>query len=142
MRLLTVAAAVAVLSLSVACGDDDDTDTDTAAPDTNATSEATESTSENQVLTGVVGQNDSATIVLADSEGNEVTSLPAGTYTVEISDLSSFHNFHLTGPGGVDEVTSVPETADVTWEVTFEAGTYTYLCDPHPTTMRGEFEVT
>ena len=50
------------------------------------------------------------------------------------------HNFHLAG-GSVDETTSVDEITDVTWEVTFEAGDYTFVCDPHPP-MSGEFTVT
>ncbi len=50
------------------------------------------------------------------------------------------HNFHLMG-GAVDETTSVPETEEATWEVTLEAGEYTYKCDPHPP-MTGTFTVT
>ena len=28
--------------------------------------------------------------------------------------------------------TTVPETTEVTWKVTLQAGTYTFKCDPHP----------
>ncbi len=38
--------------------------------------------------------------------GRRVTTLPAGTYTIDVNDQSSMHNFHLTGPG-VDEATDV-----------------------------------
>jgi plastocyanin len=94
-------------------------------------------------LRGVVGEPDDPdafTITMTDDEGNEVTSLPAGTYEVEVSDLSSIHNFRLTGPG-VDEATTVPEVTDTTWTVTLEQGTYTFVCDPHPN-MVGELTVT
>ena len=46
-----------------------------------------------------------------------MTSLAPGTYTVEIDDEASSHNFHLTGPG-VDEATDVGETGKTTWMVT------------------------
>jgi plastocyanin len=41
----------------------------------------------------------------------------------------------------VDESTAVPEEAETTFEVTLEAGEYTYKCDPHPP-MTGSFTVT
>ena len=96
-----------------------------------------------KVLTGRVGEEGDAeafTITLEDSSGNPVETLPAGNYQVKISDLATIHNFHLTGPG-VDESTSVPETGDVTWDVTLERGSYTFVCDPHPG-MKGTIEVT
>ena len=37
------------------------------------------------------------------------SSVTAGTYTINVSDQSSAHNFHLSGPG-VDQATSVPGT--------------------------------
>ncbi len=96
-----------------------------------------------QVLTGRVGEQDDAeafTIALEDSSGNPVKTLPAGDYQVKISDPATIHNFHLTGPG-VDESTPVSGTDDVTWDVTLERGSYTFICDPHPT-MVGTFKVT
>ena len=50
------------------------------------------------------------------------------------------HNFHLSGTG-VDESTEVGEVETETWDVTFEAGTYQFVCDPHASTMNGSFEV-
>ena len=94
-------------------------------------------------LKGVVGEPDSPdafTITLTDSSGAPVRELPAGDYTIEVSDPSTIHNFHLSGEG-VDESTSVPETEDTTFEVTLEAGDYTFSCDPHPA-MSGSFTVT
>jgi len=92
------------------------------------------------VLTGALGANDAFTITFTDEAGKPVTTLPAGSYQVSIKDTSKIHNFHLSGPG-VDETTTVPEVKDVTWTVVLKAGTYTYICDPHPN-MKGTFTVT
>jgi plastocyanin len=98
---------------------------------------------ESTVLIGTVGTEDDPEafeISLTTEDGEEVTELPAGDYTIQVNDPSVMHNFHLTG-GSVDETTSVPETEEVTFEVTLEAGEYTYKCDPHPP-MTGTFTVT
>ncbi len=79
-------------------------------------------------------------IRLLDSSGEPVTSLPAGDYTIEVSDPSTLHNFHLIGES-VDKSTSVPELEETTFEVTLEPGEYSYVCDPHPN-MSGSFTVT
>lgn len=92
-------------------------------------------------LVANVGQNDSFTISLANTAGARVTDIPAGTYEIEVNDHSAEHNFHLTGPG-VDMATGVGFVGRVTWTVTLrDASRYTYLCDPHPTQMRGTFTV-
>ncbi len=78
------------------------------------------------------------TITLKKS-GTKVTRLKAGRYSITVSDVSSMHNFHLLGPG-VNKKTSVAGTGKTTWTVTLQKGkTYRFLCDPHPTTMRGRF---
>ncbi len=69
------------------------------------------------------------------------TSVPAGTYTLEVDDKSAEHNFHLTGEG-VDVTTTVPEIAKQSFEVTLVAGTYAFVCDPHAQGMKGELTVT
>nr|MBA2741029.1 hypothetical protein [Actinomycetota bacterium] len=81
-------------------------------------------------------------ISLTTEDGEDVTTLPAGSYTIEINDQAAEHNFHLTGAGGVDTSTTVEEVTEVSWEVDLEAGTYTYVCDPHASSMTGSFEVT
>jgi hypothetical protein len=86
--------------------------------------------------------NDNFTITLTDAAGTAVTTLPAGTYDVEVHDNSAFHSFHLTGPGGVDKATTVPGTGTTTWTVTLVAGSYHFQCDAHPATMNGDFTVT
>jgi plastocyanin len=94
----------------------------------------------NPKLIGTVGPG--YTITLTDADGNSVTSLPAGTYDIEVHDNAAIHNFHLFGPGSVDESTDVVGTGQVTWTVALVAGTYTYQCDPHADLgMRGTFTV-
>ena len=72
--------------------------------------------------------------------GTKVTHLDPGTYTITVTDQADVHNFHLFGPG-VDETTTVDGTGTSTWTVTFADGTYNYICDAHPTTMKGAFTV-
>jgi plastocyanin len=69
-----------------------------------------------------------------------VSHLDRGTYTINVKDQGTIHNFHLTGPG-VDQTTDVDGTGDFTWTVTLTDGTYTYQCDPHEATMHGTFTV-
>lgn len=76
------------------------------------------------------------TISLTDAQGSRVGKLDPGTYEIEVTDRSDFHNFHLQGPG-VDETTGVEFTGEATWRVTFRDGVYAFLCDVHPTSMRG-----
>ena len=69
------------------------------------------------------------------------TTVPAGTYTLEVDDQSDAHNFHLTGQG-VDVKTEVPEVGKKTFQITLVAGTYNFVCDPHSAQMKGELIVT
>ena len=89
-------------------------------------------------LFGTVGPGFS--IRFADGSGNPVRNLDPGTYTIRIEDKADIHNFHLTGPG-VDQATEIEETGTVTWTVTLVAGKYHYQCDPHASTIRGDFTV-
>jgi hypothetical protein len=93
----------------------------------------------NPTLTGNVGPG--FTISLKDGSGNTVTQLDPGTYDIKVSDQSDIHNFHLSGPGSVNQATDLDGTGSVTWTVTFIDGTYTYKCDAHPNSMIGTFEV-
>ena len=79
-------------------------------------------------------------IALTSQEGQPVTSLREGTYTIRVSDRAAIHNFHLFGPG-VDQMTAVPETTETTWTVNLRPGGYAFVCDPHPRTMKGTFAV-
>jgi plastocyanin len=64
----------------------------------------------------------------------------AGKITLVISDKSSIHNFRLKGPG-VNVATRVAARGTKTFEVTLKKGKYRFLCDPHPTSMRGSFTI-
>lgn len=64
----------------------------------------------------------------------------AGKYILVVTDRSSIHNFRLKGPG-VNVATSVPATGKKTFKVTLKKGRYTFLCDPHPTSMIGRFRI-
>lgn len=90
------------------------------------------------VLTGDVGLGDAFVITLVDASGAKVKHLDAGTYTLVVHDRSVHHNFHLTGPG-VDVKTDNDGVGDQTFTITLSDGVYTYICDPHPVTMRGVF---
>ena len=74
------------------------------------------------------------------ADGRRMTRIPPGTYTIQVHDLSTTHDFHLSGPGGVDRKTDVGEIEHPIWTVTFRAGTYTFKCDVHAS-MRGTFVV-
>jgi plastocyanin len=69
-----------------------------------------------------------------------VKTLKAGTYKIVVSDPTSSHNFHLTGPG-VNKSTSVSGKGTFTWKVKLKKGTYKYVCDPHKSFMKGSFTV-
>ena len=80
------------------------------------------------------------TIALFDASGKSVSQLDPGVYEIEVEDESEIHNFRLRGPG-VDVSTGVEFVGSQTFRVTLQNGAYTFLCDPHPTTMRGTFTV-
>ena len=91
-------------------------------------------------LTATVGPGFS--IRLTDANNRVVSQLDAGDYTITVKNLSPSleHNFHVTGPGGVNMASPFDNTT-VTWNVTLVNGTYNFKCDAHPTTMRGSFHV-
>ena len=74
--------------------------------------------------------------------GKKVTTLKPGSYSITVNDKSTFHNFHLTGPG-VNKKTTVAfkGTPSKAWTVTLRKGTYRYVCDPHASQMKGSFKV-
>jgi plastocyanin len=84
-------------------------------------------------LTGTVGPGFTITM-------NKKT-VKAGTYVITIHDLSSIHDFHLTG-AGVNKVTSVPAMGTTKWTVKLKKGTYHFVCDPHRPIMHGILNVT
>jgi len=80
-------------------------------------------------------------IEMKNAANRKLVSAKAGTYRMKVEDPSAIHNFRLKGPG-LNRATSVPGKAERIWTVTLKKGTYTFLCDPHPTTMKGTFRVT
>jgi plastocyanin len=74
--------------------------------------------------------------------GKRATQLKAGTaYRFVISDRSSFHNFHLSGPGFNRVLTAVESTGTKSFVLKLKNGSYRFVCDPHSTSMRGGFRV-
>jgi glucose/arabinose dehydrogenase len=102
------------------------------------------------VLTADVGQNDEFTIHLHGPDGQDLngSTLPEGSYRLEVDDYSTFHNFHLVGDRTVscvpssDCATTVAGVGHESWVVNLTPGTVQYVCDPHRTFMNGSFTVT
>jgi plastocyanin len=128
--LVIVLAALALVAAG--CGGDDDEGTATTTTAA-ATTEATGSGG-GTTLQGSVGPGFDISIEGADN-------LSPGKYTLAVNDQSSAHNFHLTGPGGVDVATEVGEEGQKSFEVDLVAGEYTFVCDPHASQMNGTFTV-
>ena len=72
--------------------------------------------------------------------GKAVTTLAPGSYALEVNDKANIHNFHLTGPG-VDVSTDVSFTGTKTFQITLQDGSYHYQCDPHSSSLNGDFTV-
>jgi hypothetical protein len=90
-------------------------------------------------LNGSVGPG--FAISLRDGSGADITKLDPGSYTLVVNDQSTEHNFHLTGPGGVNVSTDVDATGTKSFPLTLVNGTYNFICDVHPATMAGLFTV-
>jgi plastocyanin len=121
-------------------GNESSSTTTTTSAESSTTTTSTEATK----LIGSDGEesnHDAFTITLTTEDGSDVPTLAPGNYTLEVHDYSSIHNFHLTGPGGVDVSTDVAGTGDKTFDITLQAGTYNYVCDPHASQMNGSFTV-
>ena len=75
-------------------------------------------------------------------KGKTVTTLKKGVhYRFLISDQSSIHDFHLTGPGLNRILTTVDFTGTKTFVLTLRKGVYRFFCDPHSSVMHGSFRV-
>ncbi len=75
-------------------------------------------------------------------QGKKVTRLKAGvSYRFVISDRSSIHNFHLSGPGFNRVLTGVEFTGTKSFLLKLQKGSYRFFCDPHSGFMRGRFLV-
>ena len=139
-RALAIGLVLAALAVPVAgCGDDEDaaapgttttettTDTATSATDTGAAPAA------GGILAGTVGPGFDISL---ETNG----AIRAGSYELTVDDLSSAHNFHLSGPG-VDVTTSVSGEGSDTFTVELVPGTYEFVCDVHASSMSGSLAV-
>ena len=123
-----------LLGLTVAgCGGSDSEGSATTAATTEASTESSGSGG-GTTLNGSVGPG--FDISLDGTDG-----ITAGDYTLVVNDQSTAHNFHLTGPGGVDVSTEVSEEGEKTFDVTLVPGEYKFQCDPHASQMNGSFTV-
>jgi plastocyanin len=116
IRILAVAC-VAVTALALAS---------TAAPST-------------PKLNGTVGPGFTITL---KKGGKKVKTLRHGTYKIVVNDRSSIHDFHLKGPGVNKKITSTSFAGTKSVTVKLKKGKYTYVCDPHASSMHGSFRVT
>jgi hypothetical protein len=60
--------------------------------------------------------------------------------TFVVADKSSIHDFHLKGPGLSRVIGGIGFTGTKTVTILLKRGTYTYVCDVHPS-MIGHFKV-
>jgi Copper binding proteins, plastocyanin/azurin family len=158
-RGVAVGLVAVALALPLAgCGGDDEESagtTETTTNETTTTDTTTEDTTTEEPTTGETttagGEGGSLAlsgsvgpgfeISLFPTGGDQPSALTPGSYELTVEDLSSAHNFHFTGPGGVDVSTSVAEEGTETFTVELEAGTYEFVCDPHASQMNGSIDV-
>lgn len=133
---IALAATLALFVLAaVGCGSDDED----AIDDTTTT--LTETTDTETTTDGDAGSAIKGTVGPGFDISVDQTSVTAGSYELEVEDLSDIHNFHLTGPGGVDVTTDIAGEGTESFTVELEAGTYDFVCDPHAGSMSGTIEV-
>jgi len=136
-RFVLAALLAAGLVAAAGCGGgDDEAATDTDTTETATTGGATEL---GFTLLGSVGPGFEISVTTPSGDAPET--LSPGSWELQVDDKSSAHNFHLTGPGGVDVSTEVGEEGAETFQVELEPGTYSFVCDPHASSMNGRFEV-
>ena len=58
-----------------------------------------------------------------------------------MSDKAKIHDFHLIGPGVNKVITTTGFKGTKTVTVTLKKGKYTYVCDPHASSMHHTFTV-
>ena len=142
--------ALALALGAAACGGDDDSSADgdmtteqaTTLEDT-TTGDTTTSVDEGEASGTLEGETGPGFEIKLRQDGEEVQTLPTGSYTISVEDQSNTHNFHLIGPGVNEEITDVPFEGENSLTVTLQAGTYTFQCDPHAGGgMKGTFTVT
>jgi plastocyanin len=92
-----------------------------------------------KTVNGTVGPGFTITLTM---QGKNVTKLKAGVaYRFAISDRSSIHDFHLSGPGLNRVLTSVEYTGTKSVVLKLKKGSHRFVCDPHSGIMHGRFLV-
>jgi plastocyanin len=92
-----------------------------------------------KTVNGTVGPGFTIRLTMQDKQ---VTKLKAGTaYRFVISDRSSIHDFHLSGPGLDRVLSSVEDTGTRSFVLKLKKGSYRFVCDPHAGIMHGSFRV-
>jgi plastocyanin len=125
-----VVALFALTALTGCGGDDNEGSAEGTTTEAGATTEAAAG---GTTIKGSVGPGFDISVEGADN-------LTPGTYTLEVEGKSSSHNFHLTGPG-VDVKTEVSFEGNMSFTVNLQAGEYHFQCDPHSSSMNGDFTV-
>ena len=91
-----------------------------------------------KTVVGTVGPGFTIGVTL---DGKKVSKLKAGVpYRFTIKDRSSSHDFRLTGPGVNRVITGVGFTGTKSVTLTLKKGTYSFVCDPHASSMKGSFK--
>ena len=80
-------------------------------------------------LTAIVGTNDGFDITLNDPEGNKVSRILPGTYTIVVDDRSTIHNFHLAS-NPIRPSTSAPTSSSS------GSSRYGHVSQPHLVCLR------
>jgi hypothetical protein len=94
---------------------------------------------QSSTLVGTVGPSYTINLTV---NGQKVSRLKAGTYTLVIHDKASIHAWSLDGPHGyAKDFTKVPFVGTKTFTVKLAAGKYKYYCPSHEPTMFGHFTV-
>lgn len=123
-----------VLTLVAACG----------GAATNSGAVPPETVAEQTMLAGadLVGSVGPGFEIMLAQDGKAVAELPAGTYTLAVTDEAETHDFALQAPDGtITQITDVAFTGTKSATVSLTPGVWTYLCQPHASKMRGSFTV-
>lgn len=92
-----------------------------------------------KVVNGSVGPGFTIGLTM---NGKKVSKLKADTpYRFVINDRSAAHDFHLSGPGLDRVLTGVGFTGTKSVTLKLKKGAYSFVCDPHSSSMHGGFRV-
>jgi hypothetical protein len=91
-----------------------------------------------KTVNGTVGPGFTISLNLG---GKKVNRLKPTTYKFKVTDKSSIHDFHITGPGVNTVITGIGFKGTKTVAIKLKKGRYRYFCDPHSSFMHGSFRV-